>query len=88
MATGKWIMAKGKRETPCRCAQPIRVKIVEPGIYKRVCDVCKKTNIYLLEEYASVPGVLKLRWISLQEATAYMAAQVADCVDVEVGNLL
>lgn len=80
-------MAKGKRETPC-CAQPIRIKIVEPGIYKRVCDVCKKTHMFLLEEYASVPGVLKLRWISHEEAVAYRAAQVADCVDVEVGELL
>ncbi len=81
------MIAKGKRETPCQCAQPIRVKIIEPGIYRRKCELCKQTNTFVLEELAIMPGVLKLRWISDAEATAYVAKQRADVLDVGVDNL-
>lgn len=87
MIAKKWTMAKGKRETPCQCAQPIRVKIVEPGIHIRRCELCKRRMTYLLEEMEMLPGVLKLRWITDKEATAWVAAQRVDVADVEVGGL-
>lgn len=89
MSKQKWKMMKGKRETPCKCAQPIRVKIIEPGIYKRRCEVCHQSRYFILEllGMTNMDNVLKLRWISDAEAAAYRAAQRADVLDVEVDAL-
>ena len=64
-------LQKSPRELPC-CHTPIRVKIIEPGLQWRKCDLCKTVNYFLLEEMRAVPGVLKLRWVSSLEADQYL----------------
>ena len=58
-----WRLMKGKRETPC-CRQQVRVKVVEPGYQDRYCPLCKTTSTFVLEEIGSLPGTLRLRWLT------------------------
>lgn len=70
-------LQKSPRELPC-CKTPIRVKIIEPGLQSRKCELCKTVNYFMLEELMIVPGVLKLRWVSEAEAERYLKAVVTD----------
>jgi hypothetical protein len=58
-----WKLLKGKRETPC-CHQRVRVVTIEPGRQHRRCDLCKATNVFVLEPMATLPGTLRLRWLT------------------------
>jgi len=70
-------LQKSKRETPC-CGVAIRVKIVEPGVQVRKCEACNTAQWFILEPMLSMPGTLKLRWVTTGEADAYIAEQSAD----------
>ena len=70
-------LQKSKRETPC-CGVAIRVKIVEPGVQLRKCEACNGERWFILEPMLSIPGVLKLRWVTTEEADAYIAEQQSD----------
>ena len=67
--TTTWRLMKGKRETPC-CGQQVRVKDVAVGRQYRTCPLCKRTSVFVLEPVASVPGVLRMRWLTDSEAAA------------------
>lgn len=70
-------LQKSKRETPC-CGVAIRVKIVEPGVQVRKCEACNSARWFILEPMSTLPGTLKLRWVTTAEAEAYIAEQSAD----------
>ena len=79
-------LQKSKRELPC-CKTPIRVKIIEPGLQWRECELCKTMNYFLLEEMKAVPGILKLRWVNTREAEEYLESVANDqqlARDVEI----
>ena len=58
---------KSRKETPC-CHQLVRVKIVEPGIQARKCDLCKQVSYFTLEHNTIVPDRLRFRWLTDSEA--------------------
>ena len=62
----KWKLMKSKRETPC-CQQRVRVTVVEPGVQYRRCDLCKRTNAFVLEQMATLPNTLRMRWLNDSE---------------------
>ena len=70
-------LQKSPRELPC-CKTPIRVKIIEPGLQWRKCDLCKTLNYFLLEPMQIAPNMLKLRWVSTQEAEDYLESVAND----------
>lgn len=70
-------LQKSKRELPC-CKTPIRVKIIEPGLQWRKCELCKTVNYFLLEEMSVMPGILKLRWVNSGEAERYLESVATD----------
>ena len=82
----QWRVAKGKRETPC-CAQQVRVKIVQPGLQTRRCELCHQLNTFVLEELSAIPGTLRLRWLSAGEVTDMKRKHVSDVVDMDVSQL-
>ena len=65
-ARTNWTMMKAKNETPC-CHQSVRVKIVEPGVQTRKCDLCKTVNHFTLEPSQMFPDRLRLRWLTDSE---------------------
>lgn len=73
----KWRMQKSPRELPC-CKTPIRVKIVEPGLQSRVCGYHHSTHYFRLEEMRMMPGTLRLRWVTTDEASDYLITQQMD----------
>lgn len=56
----------------------MRVKIAEPGVQSRRCELCHRVNYFILESIARFPGTLWLRWITEHEAAEYEAAAVSD----------
>ena len=70
-------LQKSPRELPC-CKTPIRVKIIEPGLQWRKCDLCKTVNYFLLEPMRISPDLLKLRWVNTQEADEYLERVATD----------
>jgi hypothetical protein len=70
-------LQKGPRELPC-CRTSVRVKIIEPGVQHRRCELCKSTNYFILEEMKLMPGTLKMRWVSTREASDWLEAVHAD----------
>ena len=65
----KVVNSKRDRETPC-CHQPVRVKIKEPGVQERKCELCHTVNYFVLEESDQDrwAGMLFMRWINQDEA--------------------
>ena len=59
---------KGKREMPC-CGQQVRIKIAAPGYYSRICPLCKKHNVFVLEEVSisGMSGTLRMRWLDHEQ---------------------
>ena len=70
-------LQKSPRELPC-CKTPIRVKIIEPGLQWRKCELCKTVNYFMLEESRISPGLLRLRWVSTREADEYLERVATD----------
>lgn len=70
--------SKRHRETPC-CRQPVRVKIKEPGVQERKCELCKQTNYFVLEESPDPKwhGILFMRWIDADEARRIQAGMAS-----------
>ena len=62
-----WQLIKSKKETPC-CYQQVRVKIVEPGVQARKCDICRETSFFILEPSTMFPDRLRFRWLTDGEA--------------------
>lgn len=73
----KWRVSNSRRhrETPC-CRQPVRVKIIEPGVQERKCPLCHTVNYFTLEPSTDPrwKGVLFMRWIGEDEAHDIRAA--------------
>ena len=63
----RWTMFKATKETPC-CHQSVRVKIVEPGIQNRKCQLCGEVNVFTLEPIGT--NKLRLRWLTDDEVEA------------------
>jgi hypothetical protein len=88
----KWkvINNKRQRETPC-CYQPVRVKIKEPGVQSRRCELCHAENWFVLEESPDErwKGMLFMRWISAAEARGIeQGIAESDLLsDVDIGML-
>ena len=67
MSDGNWALMKARKESPC-CRQQVRVKIVEPGVQARKCDLCKTVNYFTLEPNTIIPDRLRFRWLTDSEA--------------------
>lgn len=58
----------------------IRVKIKEPGLYIRVCDVCKLRWGYVLEVSGWRVGCLAMRWLrGAGEIEEWTQREMEDC---------
>jgi hypothetical protein len=54
----------------------VRVKVLEPGIQSRWCDRCQTFRYFILEtmDDPRFPDVLKLRWLTANEAADHEAS--------------
>lgn len=79
---------KGKRETPC-CRQQVRVKIVEPGYYSRICPLCKGHNVFVLEKVSltGMDGLLRMRWLTDGEMEAMYQNERTGLAEVGLEDL-
>ena len=81
MEMSEYRVMKGRKETPC-CGQLIRVKIVEPGVQLRKCELCREISHFTLEPTMLDPNVLRLRWLSDAEVEE-MSAGTGSGIGVE-----
>ena len=67
-----------QRQLPCCAVVRVRVKIIEPGVQSRWCEVCRVWRFFRLSEVVSMPGLLKLHWLTDSEVVEYKAGLTGD----------
>lgn len=87
---GGYRVMKSKRELPgthldsrgrlTACGPSPRVKIKEPGVYRRVCKGCGQVYWYALEQ-TQAWGVLRFKWIDQAEAEMMLTAEKEGCYE-------
>lgn len=79
---------KGKREMPC-CGQQVRVKIAAPGYYSRICPLCRKHNVFILEpvSIAGMSDTLRMRWLDEEGLRELYNSEREGLAHVDLGDL-